>query len=427
MKKIYESKLKTFLYISLLIFFYTYVLGCTMSESKKSSQNDKNQQKTEISASPIHFQKGNSSLKIPFKIIDHQIVVSARINDSLMVSLFLDTGFGNKGVMLFDPEIGGKMNLNYISQIPLGGGGNEEIRNANVATDISITLPGVEFNHLQALVLTDKEPFKHLPVDGIIGGTLFDCVVEIDFDNNWLNLFDSNIQLPSDLGEEFILSFSYGIPVVEGEVLINEKNIPVKLIVDTGAGLPFFLFTYASDVFNPPVKNIFARNEGLNGVMDYKLGRVSRFKVGTFLFNNTLTAFLDEKAMGSATVLDQNGFIGHQTLQKFNVVFHYSQKRMFLKPNTQHAEEYEFNMAGLVLNTRRDGKLFIFDVVKDSPGWEQKIEPGDVISAINDKGVADYDFDKIYDLFIHDGHKIKLTLERNSRCFDRELLLKRII
>jgi hypothetical protein len=35
--------------------------------------------------------------------------------------------------------------------------------------------------------------------------------------------------------------------------------------------------------------------------MDYKLGRVSYFKFGNFLFNNTLTAFLDEKAMGSAT------------------------------------------------------------------------------------------------------------------------------
>jgi len=428
MNKIYNSKCNIILlYISSLILFTVCVVGCTSSEKKGSHQNDENQQKTKISVAPIHFEKDNSSLNIPFRIIDHQIVISARLNDSIKVSLFLDTGFGNKGVMLFDPELGEKMNLNYISQIPLGGGGSEQVKKANVAIDVNLSLPGVEFNNLQALVLTDKEAFKHLPVDGIIGGTLFDCVVEIDYDNNWLNLFESNMQLPADLGEEFVLSFTYGIPVIEVDVLINEKNIPGNLIVDTGAGLPFFLFTYSSDELNPPIKNILARNEGLDGIMEYKLGRVSQFKVGTFLFNNTLTAFLDEKAMGSATILGQNGFLGHQTLQKFNVVFHYSKKRMFLKPNSHYAEKYEFNMAGLVLNTRRDGKIVIFDVVKNSTGWEQKIKPGDIITEINDNKATEYDFNKIYDLFVQEGHKIKLTLERNSKSFDCTLVLKQII
>lgn len=427
MKNVYKSNLNIFLFVSLFVFLYFCVSGCSSSENKTSSQNDKNQQGTQTSSAPVHFQKGNSALKIPFKIIDHQIVISARMNDSIMVDLFLDTGFGNKSVMLFDPELGEKMNLNYISQIPLGGGGNEEIKKANVAMDMSISLPGIEFNNLQALVVTDKKPFKHLPVDGVIGGTLFDCVVEIDYDNNCLNLFDQSVQLSNDLGEEFILSFTYGIPVVKGEVLINKENIPVNLIVDTGAGLPFFLFTYSNDKIIPPVKNISARNEGVNGVMDYKLGRVSYLKVGKSLFNNTLTAFLDEKAMGSATVLGQNGFFGHETLQKFNVVFDYSRKRMFLKPNKNYSKEYEFNMAGLVLNTRPDGKLLIFDVVKDSPAWQKQIEPGDIITAINDKEVKKYNFNEIYDLFVQDGKEIKLTLERKSKSFDCTLLLKRII
>ena len=427
MKNVYKSKFNIFLYVSLPVFLCFCVSGCSSSENKTSSQNDENQQKAEVSSLPVHFQKGNSASKIPFRIIDHQIVISARMNDSIMVDLFLDTGFGNKGVMLFDPELGEKMNLNYISQIPLGGGGNEEIKKANLATGISISLPGVVFNDLQALVVTDKKPFKDLPVDGVIGETLFDCVVEIDYDNNCLNLFDQNVQLYNDLGEEFILSFTYGIPVVKGEVSINKENIPVNLIVDTGAGLPFFLFTYSNDKIIPPVKNISARNEGLNGVMDYKLGRVSHFKVGKFLFNKTLTAFLDEKAMGSATALGQNGFFGHQTLQKFNVVFDYSRKRMFLKPNKNYSKEYEFNMAGLVLNTRPDGKLLIFDVVKDSPAWQEQIEPGDIITAINDKEVKKYNFNEIYDLFVQEGEKIKLTLERKSKIFDCTLFLKRII
>ena len=84
-------------------------------------------------------------------------------------------------------------------------------------------------------------------------------------------------------------------------------------------------------------------------------------------------------------------------------------------------------MAGLVLNMRRDGRLFVLDVVRNSPGWEQGIKPGDIIAAINDREVENYEFGEIYDLSIQDGNEVKLALERKSTRFGCKLLLKRII
>jgi hypothetical protein len=385
------------------------------------------QKSKEDSYPPFVFEQGSSALDIPFRIVDDLIVISAKLNDSIIVDLFLDTGFGNDGILLFNTEIGKKLNLNYVTQMPLGGGGDEETKIANVAQGVSLSLEGIKFNNLQTLVVTEKEDFEDLPVDGIIGRTLFNCILEIDYDKGHINLYDPNLEISKDLGTEFNLSFTYGVPVVEGEVLIDKESIPVKLIVDTGAGLPFFLFTYSNTKIRIPGNCISAKNEGLSGIMSYKLGRVKYFKIGEFVFDNPLTAFLEENSMGTASVLGQNGFVGHQTLQKFNVVFDYSGNKMFLRPNNQYLREFEFNMAGLVLKTRPDGKIIVFDVVENSPAWQENIKPGDLITAIKDEDVSRLSFTEIYKLFSQEGEKTKLTLQRKSKQFDCLLTLKRII
>ena len=390
-------------------------------------QCNSQQKSEEDNHTPFVFEQGSSALEIPFRIVDHQIVISAKLNDSIMVDLFLDTGFGNEGVLLFDPEIGKKLDLNYVTQIPLGGGGEEETKIASVAQGLSLSLKGIKFNNLQALVMMEKEHFKDLPVDGIIGRTLFNCILEIDYDNQHINLYAQNSEMSREHGEEFRLTFTYGIPVVEGEVLIEEERIPVKLIVDTGAGLPFFLFTHSDAKIKLPANCISAKNEGLSGIMSYKLGRVKYFKIGEFVFDNPLTAFLEENPMGTANVLGQNGFFGHQTLQKFDVVFDYSRNKMFLKPNKHYLREFDFNMAGLVLKTRPDGKIIVFDVVENSPAWQENIKPGDLITAINDEDVSRLSSTEIYQLFVQEGEKTKLTLQRELKQFDCMLILKRII
>lgn len=373
------------------------------------------------------FEKGSSALHIPFRIVDDLIVISAKLNDSIIVDLFLDTGFGNEGILLFDPETGKKLGLKYITQIPLGGGGEEEAKIANLAQGVSLSLEGVKFNNLQTLVLAEKEHFKDLPADGIIGRTLFSCILEIDYDNQYINFYDRNFEISGDQGEEFRLTFTYGMPVVEGEVLIDEERIPVKLIVDSGAGLPFFLFTYSNTKIRIPGNYISTKNEGLSGIMSYKLGRVNYFKIGKFVFNKPLTAFLDEKSMGTADVLGQNGFFGHRTLQKFKVVFDYSGNKMFLKPNKRYLREFDFNMAGLVLKTSPEGKIIVFDVVENSPAWQENIRSGDLITAINDEAVSRLSFSEIHELFVQAGNKIKLTLQRERNQFDCIIVLRRII
>ena len=376
----------------------------------------------------IAFLSGDKALGIPFKIVDELIVISARLNDSAPLNLYLDTGFGSPGVILFDPRLGQKLGLRYVTAVDLGGGGNKGGNRAGVAVGASLTLPGVRIVDQQVMVLSGNAPFASAWADGAVGASLFGCVVEIDYDNQVLNLYEEVPQRVEESSERFDLSFTQGIPVVEAQVTLDSaKTIPVKLVVDTGAGLPLFLFTYSNSLFVPPRAHIAAKDEGLSGVMAYVAGRVPTLSLGKFTFSRPLTVFLDKEAMGPATVLGQDGFLGLETQRNFNVVFDYAGERMFLDPNSKYGTGYDFNMAGLVLRTRRDGTIVVFDVVANSPAAQEGVRAGDLIVAINDKAAGSISADEVSRLFVQQGKTVKLTVERNSRRLDFTLALRRII
>ncbi len=379
-------------------------------------------------AQPFVFLNGDAARGIPFRVVDQLIVVSARLNNSIPVDLFLDTGFGSKGLVLFDPQIGTELGLKYVAEVNLGGGGNEGGKKTKVATGVTLTFPGIRFDNQQVLVMSDNGSFSGLVADGIVGGTLFDCVVEIDYENRVLNLYREVPRRVVNTAERFELSFTQGMAVVEAQVTMDGKGtIPVKLIVETGAGLPLFLFPYSNPALTPPPKNITARNEGLNGTMTYTAGRVPELKVGSFILNRVLTAFLDKKAMGTAVALGQNGFLGHETLQMFNVFLDYPNGHMYLKPNKRYGKGFDLNMAGLVLKTRSDGRLAVFDVIADSPASLAGLRPGDVIVTVNGKDVTLFGADEVSTLFVQRGEKVRLKVVRDSKRMDFTLLLRRII
>ncbi|NUO79622.1 hypothetical protein HUU05_06070, partial [candidate division KSB1 bacterium] len=201
--------MKTLLKFLLLVVVFLSISACGNSHSPQQSAEQVS------AAASVRFTSGNSACRIPFQIVDELMIVPVTVNDSLQLNLIFDTGFGTEGAMLFDAEIGTTLGLKYVSQAVLGGGGGVDNKTANVAIGATLSLPGVIFSNQTLLVMTHKEAFKDWPVDGVIGRTLCNCLVEINYENSILNLYDGIVANPEDLGEEFQMKFSYGIPVVE--------------------------------------------------------------------------------------------------------------------------------------------------------------------------------------------------------------------
>jgi C-terminal processing protease CtpA/Prc len=100
---------------------------------------------------------------------------------------------------------------------------------------------------------------------------------------------------------------------------------------------------------------------------------------------------------------------------------------MFLRPGQQSARAFEFDMAGLVLQARRDGALTVLDVIADSPAGRAGAESGDILVAVDGQDVRSLGNERTLGLLRTPGRTVVLTLERSGRQMTRRVTLARLI
>jgi predicted aspartyl protease len=365
-------------------------------------------------------------------LVDAHIVIPVKVNGSRELNMVLDTGFGSPGAILLDPAIGESLGLEYTTPIPLGGGGGDETGSrAGIATGATLSLSGLQFTGQQVMVIQDGELFENLYVAGIIGATLFDYIVVIDYEESVLSLYEERPEEPSQLGHEFKLDYSFGIPVVDASLAVeDDPEVPVRLLVDTGVNFPLLVFTFSDDRLKEPdrvIKGIEGvLSEGMSGKILGTTGRVQALKLGPYEIRDVVASFPTKESWGPAMQLGQNGMLGNEVLQRFDVVFDYGENRMFLSPNGGYARPTEYNMAGLVLRAEKD-VYEILDVIRESAAQEQGIRSGDRLVAIDDRPLSAYPTHEVRRIFSREGSTVELTVERGEERFERTLVLKRLI
>ena len=402
-------------------------LGCSSGAALQSGASGAE------ASSAIRFAAGEAALGIPFRLVDDQIVLPVRINDTLTVDMILDTGFGFDGAMLLDMRLGMQLGLTkYAQLVPLGGGGAQTPKTAGLATGTTLGLAGVTLGNPLLLVLQDSTSLAHWHVPGIIGKALMGCVVEIDFQKRVLNLSRSLPRAGVALGHEFPITFEQGIPVVSAAIVTDRgREVPVRLLVDTGMSDVLLLRAAPHlDLRAPkrlirPVRGVLA--EGVNGPMRGSVGRVGRLKLGPLVLDDVLTSFVDEADLAAAFGNGIDGMIGNEILWRFTVVFDYSGGRMFLRPGKHLARPFDFDMAGLVLQARRDGLFSILDVIAGSPAARAGVAGGDLLIAIDDRDVRSLGSERIFDMLRARGRTVALTLERDGRRSTQKVTLARLI
>jgi hypothetical protein len=382
-----------------------------------------------LSPSEARFAPGTTMCEIPFKVIDDNMYITIRVNDSVEVAAAFDSGFPLNGVLIIDSAIGERLGLTYISSIPLGGAGDEAAV-ADLATGATISLPCVSFAGQQALVIRNSRQYEKWPADAIIGGTILNaCVVEIDHEKSVLRVYKQGSFRPGTAGEPLALSFSSGIPVVEAAVTAKGGGPkPVHLLVDTGADVPFSFHSDRDPDLHPPEdapKCYIA--EGIKGGVYGKWFRVGAIRIGPFTLNNCLVAYPTEGFDQAEEQLGQDGFFGLGAQSHFTVTFDYPHARLYLKPNVRFGEPFEFNMAGLVLWTLHDGSCEVSDVIEGSPGDEAGIKKGDTIVAVDGRAVSAIPFAERERSFIQAGRSLLITVQRNGGKIDIPVVLRRVM
>jgi hypothetical protein len=370
--------------------------------------------------------------QIPFRLIDDHIVIPITVNGAGEVDMVLDTGWGSPGAILLSPELGERLGLEFATVIDLGGGGGEAAsRTAGVAVGGTLAISGLEFTNQNILVVQQDDLFGDSYAEGVIGATLFDYVVEIDYQDRVLNLYEELPGDPGDYGHSFALDYSYGVPVMDASIMTaGGRTVPVTLLVDTGVNEPLLVFSFSDDRLTAKGRTIEGTegivSEGMTGEILGSTGRIRTLKVGPYVVNDVVASYPREESWGAAIQLGQNGMLGNEVLQRFDVVFDYGENRMFLNPVSGYARPFEYNMAGLIMRGEKTAYK-ILDVITDSPAWEEGIRGGDRVVELDGRAIDDYDSSEIGRMFTKPGKTLELTIERDGEQFERSVTLRRLI
>ena len=377
------------------------------------------------------------SITINFKSSNNLIIIPVTINNSDTLNFILDTGV--KSPIITELPFVNKLNLNYLQPINVQGLGEGEQLTAYRSTNNTISLNElVAYNQEILMVISENFQISHIlgiPVHGLIGFNLFkDYVVKVDYSEHKITLTKPEYFVYKDREKDIILplSFEQGKPFVKTSI-VTDKNeeVPVKLLVDTGASDAMWLSTNSDSRISLPEKNIETfLGRGLSGDLYGKKGRIGAIWVGPLVLYEPIVAFpendIADQLIGTN---DRNGTLGAEILRRFYLTIDYPGKRLILRPNADLKDEFNYNMSGLEVTNPMPGLpiFLISNIRKNSPAYYAGVLENDQIISLNSTGNKSLTLNDINLLFqSQQDRRIKMTLLRNGEQVKTEFFLKKM-
>lgn len=407
------------------------------------------------------FDKGIDKISMPIKIINNLVFIPIKVN-GVELNFLLDTGV--EEIILFSLEDNTTIKFYNSEKINLRGLGSKESIEGLKTTNNILEIHGLKSKNQLIYVILD-ESFNlssqiGIPVNGIIGYQFFkDHLVSINYAKKKLTVSknnDANINKIRKTYNAIPITIEKNKPYLSANVLIDEKNVSVKLLIDNGNSDSVWLFENLSEDIKVPSRNFEDfLGKGFSGDIEGKRARVSKFKFDKYSFDNPIVAFPDSSSIKSVRMVENRlGSIGGGILKRFLVVFDYKNQKMYLKKNSNFDEPFAYNKSGIEIQhhglqwVQETVKLETVPIVrgdtfdasgekvtnnfkykfnlkpiyeianirKKSPADLCGLKVGDVIISINKSAVYTYSLQKINEMFRSEDEKwINLEIERNSQ------------
>lgn len=364
-------------------------------------------------AQEFYFQNTKKQQIMPFKLVKNLIVIPVKINQKGPYNFLLDTGIGM--CLITNPSLIDTLKLRNLGSIRITGFGQGTELRASLAPKISMQIGKTRADSIPAIILNqdllELSETLGMPIHGLIGYDFFNSfIVEIKYSTQRLILH------PFEKG--FNKKNHTFIPIsIEDKkpfILVNMQSnsdtvIPIKLIIDTGAGHAISLESYNGKSFQLPPKNIKANlGVGLLGPISGHIARIKSLQIGKFILTDVVSSFPEYKESVKGFVFsNRNGNLGNPVLKKFQVTFDYSRNGIYLKPSSHFKDPFEHDMSGLeLMSIGPDFKrIFISRVEPLSAGEDVGLLKDDEILSIDFKPVKDIGLEEISALFSSKGNR----------------------
>jgi len=411
--------------------------------------------------------------KIRFQLINNLIILPVEVN-GVTLSFILDTGV-SRPIIFNYLNITDALKIKDTETILLRGlGEGEPVEALKSRNNIFKVGEAIKINQ-ELFAIFDPSlnfaPRLGVPVHGIIGYDLFkDFVVEINYISKYITISNPEDYVYKKCKKctKLNLEFYNNKPYIRGLVKINDKEIPVKLLIDSGGSDALWLFEDKSQGIQPNTKYFEDfLGHGLSGSVYGKRSKIDAFSLRNFKFIRTNVAFPDSSSIAYAKDhIGRNGSLGGSILKRFNIIMDYRKAAITLKKNSNFNDKFSYNKSGIEVEhqgvrlIREEDNSFeqygligssktesasnstrvvvetqykialkpaysIVELRKDSPAEKAGLEVGDIILAINGKSTHDIKLQEIVQVFYEDsGKRIKLRVDRNGIILYYEFILK---
>jgi len=354
------------------------------------------------------------------------------------MNLIFDTGAQN--TILFTRQFADFIGVEYDLRIPIVGADLSRRLYALVARSIDFELIGLPPQRKDILIL-EENPFNlseitGIQIHGLLGASFFkNSVIEIDYRRQKLIFHNpTTFKAPRRSYTKINVEILGNKPYLEAScTLMNGTTVDLKLLVDTGAGLPLLLHNNTHPSLELPEQYILGKlGIGLGGYIEGFMGRTSKLRIEEdIVFDNVLTSFQDiSEAVTMGTIWPRNGLIGNQLLMRFDVIIDFVKEEMYLKPKSRFKRKFQMDKSGLVLvaiGTDLDN-FMIQGTIAGSPAEHAGLLHGDRLVRINGIPAKGYSLEHIHRILQkREGKRIRLVVYRNGKNQKISFELKELI
>ncbi|HJR05659.1 MAG TPA: retropepsin-like aspartic protease [Pyrinomonadaceae bacterium] len=334
-----------------MVFFSVLVpMLLTLSEplqtNAQQSGKGTSARKLQQAAPMVRFDSGDSALKIPLDIDNSIIRMEVRVNHSKPLKFIFDTG---ASFSVISSRRAAELGLK--SQGVAQGNATGGRIKGSYTKGVSLSVQGAEVsNQLIASIQINTPP--GFDFDGILGQNFIEqFVVEIDYENKIMNLYNPRTYTYSGKGEVIPLLLAAGKTPLVNTKIILEGRAPVeaRLELDTGADGTFVInspFVKKQKLAEAVLKTGQSNNNGAGGEQSLLVGRVKAVQLGRLVFDNPPVG-LSQDTEGSGASEENDGVIGGEIFRRFKVILDYSRKRMILEPNKSFNDPYNVETSGI--------------------------------------------------------------------------------
>lgn len=299
----------------------------------------------------------SESTKIDFQLIDNLIILPVELN-GVKLSFLLDSGV-SKPILFNIVNISDSIQINHVESIYIRGLGDQGYIEA-LKSKKNIVKVGDAINIDQDIFVIFDETINFTPrlgvqVHGIIGYDIFkDFTVEINYASKHIKLHKpETYRYPRCKKCKTVdLELYQNKPYINAHIEVDDKEIPVKLLVDSGGSDALWLFEDDSLGIVPHSEKYFVDflGKGLSGSVYGKRTRIKSFSLGDFHLKKVNAAFPDPSAISVArTYKERNGSIAGAILKRFNLIMDYKNQKLTLKKNKYFKQQFKHNMSGIVI------------------------------------------------------------------------------